>query len=777
MKWTIGTTLVIAAATLAPLSSRAQVNVVSGHPRIYLRTGDLASLRARAGSAAIAPYYNELKSRMDGTQNRHSNDEVAAFEMESLALCHVVEAPSSTYRDKVLVGWVRSGYSAGSMSHWNLPYQVMAHAIALDWMWDDLDSGQRTDLGQTIVALMDDCYDYSAHDLGPDPSYANQMSDYSNQLYYHLGALALAGIALSGEGIDDTRAQFYLDEADTLLHNHMIPAMNQEAGGDAEMSATSGFVGNGGWGEDMGHTDMTHPLFGRMLEAWRTGVGEDLFPRTNGIASVNKYIVYMTRPNGEVSPKGNGDYGNGLSDKNNGTLGCLTSARYGDRYGKLVKDRTHQGTTYGFHQLGAVLWYDAALPDLVLADLPETIHFQGQGEVVVRSGFGTDDTWVYLRSGPIYNGHQHDDQGNLLIEAYGGELFVENAGSGIDPTVNHNTLRVGGDQIPYGNNQVQYVRVMAGTAQERGRVTELQLGAEYTYVATDFGSAYDDAQVAPPKSGKVTREMVVVLPDIVVVRDRVTGSGAVEMLLHVWNGNASVDTGTQTVTVVDGPARGWVRTLLPEVALFTQSGQETTDLIAVSASSPQATEVFLHLFYLSPSASPFTPDDVVLIDQGGEQGVQLTDRDGDSWQVRFVDGVVGLASVRKNDIPVSVPDAGPRPDAASTADATSAADAASTADATSAADAGPFVDASGGIDAVMADASAADVVHPVDSGGPADAALVRNDAGGGDSGSAVGEGCACRGQGTVTDGATHPALALVALWALVVTLRYRRRPA
>jgi hypothetical protein len=84
----------------------------------------------------------------------------------------------------------------------------------------------------------------------------------------------------------------------------MIPAMNQEAGGDGDLLLQGGFTGNGGWGEDMVHTGMTHPLLGRMVEAWRTGTGED-----------------------------------------------------------------------------------------------------------VR--FRPRDTWFYLRSGPIDNGHQHDDQGNL----------------------------------------------------------------------------------------------------------------------------------------------------------------------------------------------------------------------------------------------------------------------------------------------------------------------------------------------------------------------------
>ena len=278
-----------------------------------------------------------MKSRMDSAVARHSNDEVSGFEMESLALLHAING-GTVYRDKILNSWRRTSYSAGQINHWALPYQVMAHALALDYLWNDLTAGQRAELASVIVAMTDDLYNYSPH----NQSGANAMSDYSNQLYYHLGALAFAGGVLSGEGLNDARAAFYLSESAMLLgSSHMLPAMNQEAGGDADMSRTSGFTGNGGWGEDMNHLDMTHPLFGRMLEAWRTSTGQDLFPRTNALAKWAQYITYLRRPNGYLSPKANGYYTMLPPDKGYGTLGCLVSARYNDPLGIYVKNAAY----------------------------------------------------------------------------------------------------------------------------------------------------------------------------------------------------------------------------------------------------------------------------------------------------------------------------------------------------------------------------------------------------------------------------------------------------
>ena len=109
----------------------------------------------------------------------------------------------------------------------------MAHAIALDYLWNDITPAQRTSLGNVIVAMTDELYAYSPHNIG----FANPMSDYSNQLYYHLGAWRLRESCWLAKGMNDSRAQFYLSESAVLLNDHMIPAMNQEAGGDQELNS------------------------------------------------------------------------------------------------------------------------------------------------------------------------------------------------------------------------------------------------------------------------------------------------------------------------------------------------------------------------------------------------------------------------------------------------------------------------------------------------------------------------------------------------------------
>src|SRR4051794_17901599 len=90
--------LTLIAAACWPVAAGAQ-SVVSGHPRLYLRPADLPGLRVRVTQAPIATYYGQLKSRMDGAAARSTNDEVAGFELESLALLHAVNG-GTVYRDK-----------------------------------------------------------------------------------------------------------------------------------------------------------------------------------------------------------------------------------------------------------------------------------------------------------------------------------------------------------------------------------------------------------------------------------------------------------------------------------------------------------------------------------------------------------------------------------------------------------------------------------------------------------------------------------------------------
>jgi hypothetical protein len=235
------------------------------------------------------------------------------------------------------------------------------------------------------------------------------------------------------------------------------------------------------------------------------------------------------------------------------------------------------------------------------------------------------------------------------VDAYGGELLIENASDVTHETRYHNSIRVAGsDQIPYGNNAVQRAVPLAGTQYERGKVTVVQSGTNYTYVATDFGNAYPDAVVPASKAGKITREVVTVLPDILVVRDRVVGSGRHEVLFHTWAGAGAYQGTTRELTVRQTGGQGWLKTVFPASATGSVTNQGPTDVLTVAADASTTTTEFLHVMYLSPASAGFIPSNLMPIDNGAEIGVSLRDRQGHAWMVTFRKGIVGLGNVTQD---------------------------------------------------------------------------------------------------------------------------------
>jgi hypothetical protein len=185
---------------------------------------------------------------------------------------------------------------------------------------------------------------------------------------------------------------------------------------------------------------------------------------------------------------------------------------------------------------------------------------------------------------------------------------------------------------------------MAGTPQERGRVTSFVSDPRYTYVATDFGNAYADSVVPAPKAGKVTREVVTILPDVVIVRDRVTGANP-EVLFHVWNGAGALNASARELTVTHGGGHGWLKTLFPANASAQLTAQGATDLLTIRAAGSGSTIEFLHVIYVSPAATRFVPSQLTSIETAVQLGVSFLDRQGQRWSVAFQRNAVGLAGV------------------------------------------------------------------------------------------------------------------------------------
>ena len=163
----------------------------------------------------------------------------------------------------------------------------------------------------------------------------------------------------------------------------------------------------------------------------------------------------------------------------------------------------------GFMVAYDFLYDDAAVTAQPVDGLNTTYYASGIGELYTRSGWDTHATWVNLIAGPYTEDHAHQDQGSLLVYKDGWLAYdsVIDSHSGLtQDTTAHGLVRIDSGGQP--------VRQVVGTTPT---LTALHQGTGYTHAAADLTSAYNGNSAVQ----KVQREIVYLLPDVVVVFDRV----------------------------------------------------------------------------------------------------------------------------------------------------------------------------------------------------------------------------------------------------------------
>ncbi len=153
--------------------------------------------------------------------------------------------------------------------------------------------------------------------------------------------------------------------------------------------------------------------------------------------------------------------------------------------------------------------------------LPPSRVFPEKGNVVFRSGWGDDDTVFVMRAGPNYN-HNHLDQGNFRLRAYGEDLVAE-AGRGsyeFDPyfrsyviqAAGHNVILV--DDNPE-SQEIGDTRGDISALADVARIEHYLLSPSVSFVQTELSPVYrDDVE-------RFTRSVYFVTPGYVFIRDRI----------------------------------------------------------------------------------------------------------------------------------------------------------------------------------------------------------------------------------------------------------------
>lgn len=207
---------------------------------------------------------------------------------------------------------------------------------------------------------------------------------------------------------------------------------------------------DGEWAEGYDYNrHSTYPAM-RVFLAIKSATGFDAIKDSPHFRNTAKYIMYGAKPNGLALPADDNDWPY-LGTWEHAML-LMLNEEYRDGYTQSFINRKPSArfALEPHHRYAHVLWYDPAIAEKPLAELPLARIFRGRGLVLARSAWTFDKpgqranaAWLSFHSGPYMGDHTHRDINSFTL-SYKGELALD-AGRYDDHWGIEDTARFGGD--------------------------------------------------------------------------------------------------------------------------------------------------------------------------------------------------------------------------------------------------------------------------------------------------------------------------------------------
>jgi hypothetical protein len=536
-------------------------------------------------------------------------------------------------------------------------------AVVLDWCDAALTSSERTWI-QARIATLADWY------------VANPPADvFHNDMPNVWSAIGLAGLALAGTS-EDAKARQYITLSDDQHKNVIFPAFAYE--------------------RDFWHEGMVYvyPALGALTWhalAWTSATDENLFAYASANAN-DLFDGYLQMLAYDLR----GDYrffyfGDTADDKQT-ILGAarpfvdMLTTGTGSTLGQGLSIEIGANANGGDYLAGdgylSALFYDAT-KDVVAtprASLP-TARWLSPGAkdiAILRSGWGPDDTAIWMSCGDWMGSHDHVEAGSFQIfrrailtgtDGYYDDFLSPHWSDYLaQHSVHANTLAVvdpneifptdqfraspkanvndggqrttrmdsSGNVTTAGTLDAYLGQLTTGPHLETGNMVSFAQSTCHDYVACDVTAAYDSPSSATNGNGAkvsaVTRQLVFLPPYDVLVFDRVTSTNPAYAKRFLLHSQAPATVAGTTFTITNGAGTLFGQTLLPASPAIGQVGRFVVDGVAYPPSStgveeggyrievaPSASamqDYFLHVFDTSGGAPPSAS--VVEDDAGAE---------------------------------------------------------------------------------------------------------------------------------------------------------------
>ena len=548
----------------------SQVPVVpQGHPRLYLRAGDVADIAGKTSMPEFSAQWNSIRNYFS---NQHP---VAA------ALVYVLEA------DTVKGRWAIEQCLAdiqGSNAYTRWYDPIHYSAVVYDWCYPLLTQPEKQTFIDNFIRILGQSR--SGYPAGINTNAVSAGTTEGEVLTGHLPA----GIAIYDEEPD------MYDAASLLFFEKFVPIR------DIVFASHSYHQGD----------SYINRVVYDMCAAWMFKRMSDIDVYGGDARFVPYSIFYNRRPDGRQIRRGDtfdlvGIHG----DKR--FLFMLTGTYYSDPYLLKLTDQW-QSWFCGFRETLHFIFREPATETRDVDELPLTKFYDfPMGEMTARTGWdissASEDTVMFMRIGGIhFHSHMHRDMGIFQIYHKGPLATTSGIYQGYDThsgtehwknyyqqTISHNGLLIfdpdeelgderyrsvndGGQRqpnngyYPNNNNLSHYV-----LAKDIKRCFEIdQFAPEYSYISGDITNAYTD------KVSAVKRSMVSlnlgddIYPAAMIVFDRVVSANP--SFKKTWLLHSHYEpqiSGNQYVVINDlGHYSGKLvgQSLLPDVADITKIG-------------------------------------------------------------------------------------------------------------------------------------------------------------------------------------------------------------
>jgi hypothetical protein len=380
-------------------------------------------------------------------------------------------------------------------------------ALVYDWCFAQTTSAQRTRwLKYADQAVWNVWHNTQAKWGGATIPWTGWATNDPSDNYYYsfLRATMLLGLASKGE---DPQADAWITQfRDTKITSQLVPTFNADLVG-------------GGSREGTGYGVAMRRLF-ELYDLWKSTTGESLAIRTSHTRSSMLAMLHQLVPTRDrVAPTGDlsRDSTAAFFDYHRNYLQELIQQFPTDALAQRAKSQLAASSV---PQMGSSFMFafdfmndNSNITAMPIDGLNTSYYASGIGELYARSSWDAHATWVNLIAGPYTQSHAHQDQGSLMIYKDGWlayDAVIESHSGLTQETTAHGLVRITSGGQP--------VRQIADTI---SKLTALHQGTGYTHAAADLTPAYDGNTAVQ----KVQRELVYLLPDVVVVFDRVQSAG------------------------------------------------------------------------------------------------------------------------------------------------------------------------------------------------------------------------------------------------------------